>query len=118
MCTKASRSSSAAAGGATPATAGSFMPRAVASWRDQRELRELRLFLDSHGVDGASASRIARHFGAGSIAQLQREPYTICELDGIGFATADALARALDTPLDAPDRLAAGVLHALHLAET
>ncbi|MEY2443247.1 MAG: exodeoxyribonuclease alpha subunit, partial [bacterium] len=91
---------------------------AVASWRDQRELRELRLFLDTHGVDAASAGRIARHFGAGSIERLQREPYSICELDGIGFATADALARALDTPLDAPDRLAAGVLHALHLAET
>jgi exodeoxyribonuclease V alpha subunit len=91
---------------------------AVASWRDQRELRELRLFLDTHGVDAASAGRIARHFGAGSIDRLQREPYAICELDGIGFQTADALARALDTPLDAPDRLAAGVLHALHLAET
>ena len=91
---------------------------AVASWRDQRELRELRLFLDTHGVDAASAGRIARHFGAGSIERLQREPYAICELDGIGFATADALARALDTPLDAPDRLDAGVLHALHLAET
>ncbi|MEA2191623.1 MAG: exodeoxyribonuclease alpha subunit [Solirubrobacteraceae bacterium] len=91
---------------------------AVASWRDQRELRELRLFLDTHGVDAASAGRIARHFGAGSIALLQRDPYAICELDGIGFATADALARALDTPLDAPGRLSAGVLHALHQAET
>ena len=87
------------------------------SWRDQRELRELRLFLDTHGVDAASAGRIARHFGAGSIARLQREPYAICELDGIGFATADALARALDTPRDAPDRLAAGVLHALDQAQ-
>ena len=90
---------------------------AVRSWRDQRALRELRLFLDTHGVDAASAGRIARHFGAGSIARLQREPYAICELDGIGFATADALARALDTPLDAPDRLAAGVLHALDQAQ-
>ncbi len=91
---------------------------AVASWREGRELRELRLFLDTHGVDAATAARIARHFGAGSIARLQREPYAICEIDGIGFATADALARALDTPLDAPDRLAAGVMHALALAET
>jgi len=90
---------------------------AVQSWRDQRELRELRLFLDTHGVDAAAAGRIARHFGAGSIARLQREPYVICELDGIGFATADALARALDTPRDAPDRLAAGVLHALDQAQ-
>jgi exodeoxyribonuclease V alpha subunit len=91
---------------------------AVSSWRDQRELRELRLFLDTHGVDAASAGRIARHFGAGSVDRLRREPYAICELDGIGFATADALARALDTPPDAPDRLAAGVLHALGQAET
>jgi exodeoxyribonuclease V alpha subunit len=90
---------------------------AVRSWRDGQELRELRLFLDTHGVDAASAGRIARHFGGGSIARLQREPYAICELDGIGFATADALARALDTPLDAPDRLAAGVMHALDQAQ-
>jgi exodeoxyribonuclease V alpha subunit len=94
------------------------LPGAVSSWRDQRELRELRLFLDTHGVDAAAAGRIARHFGAGSIARLQREPYAICELDGIGFATADALARALDTPPGAPDRLAAGVLHALSEAQT
>ena len=93
------------------------LERAARSWRDGRQLRELRLFLDTHGVDAASASRIARHFGAGSIAQLQREPYAICELDGIGFATADALARALDTPPDAPDRLAAGVMHALDQAQ-
>jgi exodeoxyribonuclease V alpha subunit len=90
---------------------------AVESWRAGRELRELRLFLDTHGVDAATAARIARHFGAGSIDRLQREPYAICEIDGIGFATADALARALDTPADAPDRLAAGVMHALSLAE-
>ncbi|MBW3652050.1 MAG: ATP-dependent RecD-like DNA helicase [Actinobacteria bacterium] len=90
---------------------------AAQSWRDGQQLRELRLFLDTHGVDAASAGRIARHFGAGSIARLQREPYAICELDGIGFATADALARALDTPLDAPDRLAAGVMHALDQAQ-
>jgi exodeoxyribonuclease V alpha subunit len=104
--------------GSVPGIGPRRLAGAIASWRDQRELRELRLFLDSHGVDAAAASRIARHFGAGSIVQLQRAPYTICELDGIGFGTADALARALDTPLDAPDRLAAGVLHALHQAET
>ena len=103
--------------GGVPGIGARRIAGAVRSWRDQRELRELRLFLDTHGVDAASAGRIARRFGAGSIARLQREPYAICELDGIGFATADALARALDTPLDAPDRLAAGVLHALDQAQ-
>ncbi len=104
--------------GSVPGIGPRRLVAAVQSWHDQRELRELRLFLDTHGVDAASAGRIARHFGAGSIDQLQRAPYTICEIDGIGFGTADALARALDTPHDAPDRLAAGVLHALHQAET
>lgn len=104
--------------GSVPGIGPRRLGAAVQSWRDQRELRELRLFLDTHGVDAASAGRIARHYGPGSIDQLQRAPYTICDIDGIGFGTADALARALDTPLDAPDRLCAGVLHALRQAET
>ncbi|MBA3327636.1 MAG: ATP-dependent RecD-like DNA helicase [Solirubrobacterales bacterium] len=91
---------------------------AVDSWREHAALREVRLFLDTHGVDATVASRIARHFGSGSIERLQRDPYAICELDGIGFSTADALAQALGTPPDAPGRLAAGTLHALAQAET
>ncbi len=91
---------------------------AVASWQDQAAVREVRLFLDTHGVEASVAARIHRHFGASSIERLQRDPYAICELDGIGFATADALAQALGTPPDAPGRLSAGVLHALTQAET
>ena len=45
------------------------------------------------------------------------DPYAISELDGIGFATADALAQALGTPPDAPGRLDAGLVHALPEAE-
>jgi exodeoxyribonuclease V alpha subunit len=65
---------------AVPGIGARRLGAAVRSWRDGQELRELRLFLDTHGVDAASAGRIARHFGAGSIARLQREPYAICEL--------------------------------------
>jgi exodeoxyribonuclease V alpha subunit len=91
--------------------------RAVESWREQGGLRALRLFLDSHGVPAAVAARVYRAFGAGSVEQLQADPYALTQLDGIGFATADALARALGVPLDHPGRLDAGVLHALALAE-
>jgi exodeoxyribonuclease V alpha subunit len=90
---------------------------AVDSWREQGALRALRLFLDSHGVPAAVAARVYRAFGAGSIEQLRADPYALTQLDGIGFATADALARALGVPLDHPGRLDAGVLHALALAE-
>src|SRR3954453_7184354 len=90
---------------------------AVESWREQGALRALRLFLDSHGVPAAVAARVYRAFGAGSIEQLQEDPYALTQLEGIGFATADALAQALGVPPDHPGRLDAGVMHALALAE-
>src|SRR3954454_14013305 len=90
---------------------------AVDSWREQGGLRALRLFLDGHGVPAAVAARVYRSFGAGSIEQLQADPYALTQLDGIGFATADALAQALGVPPNHPGRLDAGVMHALALAE-
>lgn len=90
---------------------------AVRSWKDQTALREVRLFLESHGVPAAVAARIYRAFGAGSIERLRTDPYAMTELDGVGFATADALAQALGLPPDAPARLDAGVLHVLREAE-
>src|SRR3954471_1879808 len=90
---------------------------AVDSWREQGGLRALRLFLDSHGVPAAVAARVYRAFGAGSVEQLQADPHALTQLDGIGFAPADALAQALGVALDHPGRLDAGVMHALALAE-
>jgi exodeoxyribonuclease V alpha subunit len=90
---------------------------AVESWREQGGLRALRLFLDSHGVPAAVAARVYRAFGAGAVEELQADPYALTQLEGIGFATADALAQALGVPPDHPGRLDAGVMHALALAE-
>jgi exodeoxyribonuclease V alpha subunit len=90
---------------------------AIESWREQGGLRALRLFLDGHGVPAAVAARVYRAFGAGSVELLQADPYALTQLDGIGFATADALAQALGVPPDHPGRLDAGVMHALALAE-
>jgi exodeoxyribonuclease V alpha subunit len=90
---------------------------AVRSWEEQGALRAVRLFLEEHGVPAAVAARIYRAYGPGAIETLRADPYALTELDGIGFATADALAQALGTPPDAPGRLDAGVRHALHEAE-
>src|SRR5213592_1927240 len=91
---------------------------AVASWQEARALRAVRLFLDSHGVPAAVAARAARALGPQAIDVLTDDPYRITELEGVGFATADALARALGTPPDAPSRLRAGVVHVLREAES
>ena len=90
---------------------------AVRSWEDQGALRAVRLFLEEHGVPAAVAARIYRAYGPGAIETLRSDPYGLTELDGIGFATADALAQALGTPPDAPGRLDAGLRHALREAE-
>jgi exodeoxyribonuclease V alpha subunit len=90
---------------------------AVKSWEEQRTGRALRLFLDEHGVPAAVAGRVQRAFGTGAIDRLRADPYALTLLDGVGFATADALAVALGTPPDSDGRLDAGLRHALHEAE-
>ena len=90
---------------------------AVRSWEEQGALRAVRLFLEGHGVPASAAARIYRALGPGCIEMLQTDPYATTEVEGIGFATADALARALGTPPDAPSRIDAGLVHALHQAE-
>src|SRR5262249_4839649 len=79
--------------------------------------RALRLFLSESGVPAAAAARIERAMGPEAIDELRADPYSAVEVDGVGFATADALARALGIAEDAPERLDAGILHPLELAE-
>ncbi|MFL5844738.1 MAG: ATP-dependent RecD-like DNA helicase [Solirubrobacteraceae bacterium] len=92
------------------------LPEAVASWERRGGERAIRLFLDEHGVPAAAASRLIRALGPGAIEQLRSDPYAVTEVEGIGFATADALARALGVPADDPARLDAGIVHALREA--
>ena len=91
---------------------------AVRSWEDQGEQRAMRLFLEGHGVPAAAAGRVVRHVGVGALDELRADPYALTEVEGIGFATADALAQALGTARDADGRLDAGVVHSLALAES
>ena len=86
---------------------------ATRSWERLRGRRALRLFLSEHGVAASPAARIERALGPEAIDELRADPYAAAEVDGVGFATADALARALGLPEDAPERMDAGIIHAL-----
>ncbi len=90
----------------------------VRSWEDQSDQRAMRLFLEEHGVSAAVAGRVVRHVGAGALDELRADPFALTQVDGIGFATADALARALGVAPAADGRLDAGLVHALQLAES
>ncbi|MCW2994600.1 MAG: ATP-dependent RecD-like helicase [Conexibacter sp.] len=90
---------------------------AVASWQAQAGGRALALLLAEHDVPAAVAARVHKALGGGALALLQEDPYALAKFDGIAFATADAVARALGTPADAPERIHAALAHTLRASE-
>jgi exodeoxyribonuclease V alpha subunit len=90
---------------------------AVASWQQQAGGRALRMLLAEHDVPAAVAARVHKALGGGALALLQEDPYALAKVDGIAFATADAVARALGTPPDAPERIHAALHHTLRASE-
>jgi exodeoxyribonuclease V alpha subunit len=103
--------------GEVPGIGRARLGAAVASWEALRGQRAARVFLEDHGVPGPAASRILRALGDGALQAIQADPYGLVRVEGIGFQTADALARALGVGDDAPERLDAGIVQALRDAE-
>jgi len=84
------------------------------SWNEQRGVREIMIFLQSHGIGTAKAARIYRQYGADAVAVVKRNPYRLCEdVWGIGFKTADAIALSVGIPHDSEIRARAGLIHTL-----
>jgi exodeoxyribonuclease V alpha subunit len=85
-----------------------------ASWEKQREIREVILFLQEHGVPATFAGRIFQHYGADSVRKLKQNPYDLAyEIRGIGFRTADSMAKKLGFAPDSPQRLEAAIVYCL-----
>jgi exodeoxyribonuclease V alpha subunit len=80
----------------------------------QKHIQDVMVFLQGHGVTMASAARIVRKYGKDAINVVRANPYRLAhEVWGIGFRTADNIAEKLGIARDAPERLEAGLLHAL-----
>ncbi|HSB70095.1 MAG TPA: ATP-dependent RecD-like DNA helicase [Candidatus Methylomirabilis sp.] len=89
--------------------------RITSAWAEQREIREVMLFLQGHGVSPAYAVKIFKTYGQAAIATVREDPYRLArDIRGIGFKTADKIARELGIPADSPLRAAAGILHTLN----
>ncbi|MGB7978418.1 MAG: ATP-dependent RecD-like DNA helicase, partial [Chlamydiales bacterium] len=79
-------------------------------WNEQRSIREVMVFLRSHGASPGYAQKIYKQYGDQSIAKVKENPYQLAkEIFGIGFKIADMIALKLDFALHSPERLAAGV---------
>jgi len=84
------------------------------AWAEQQKIKEVMLFLQSHNVSTSLAVRIYKQYGDEAIDIVQSDPYRLArEVYGIGFITADKIARELGIAHDAPERVAAGVAYVL-----
>ena len=88
-------------------------------WTDQKEIKNIMLFLQGHDVSTAHATRIYKHYGAESIDVVRENPYRLADdIWGIGFKTADTIASKLGFEKSAYARLRGGLMYTLNrLAE-
>ena len=85
-----------------------------ASWERQKSVREIMVFLHEHGISTARAVRIFKTYGEDSLEVLRKNPYRLArDIRGIGFKTADDIARKLGIPNGSPERLKAGISYVL-----
>ncbi|MEI8186136.1 MAG: ATP-dependent RecD-like DNA helicase [Chlorobiaceae bacterium] len=90
------------------------MAQVVAAWAEQKAVKEIIVFLHSHGVGTARAVRIYRTYGADAVAIVRNNPYRLTlDIPGIGFKTADQIALNIGMPSDSPLRARAGIAHVL-----
>ena len=84
------------------------------AWAEQRQIKEVMIFLQSHNVSTGLAVKIYKQYGDDAVEIVKTDPYRLArEVYGIGFVTADKIARELGIAADAPERVAAGVAYVL-----
>ena len=84
--------------------------RIVAGWADQKVIRDIMIFLHSHGVSTSRSVRIFKTYGADAIQVLSENPYRLArDVRGIGFKTADTIAARLGIEKTAMIRARAGI---------
>lgn len=90
------------------------------SWVEQKEIKNIMLFLQSHEVSTAHATKIFKTYGNDSINVVKDNPYRLADdIWGIGFKTADTIAEKLGIEKNRFIRLRSGILYTLNkLAES
>lgn len=87
------------------------------AWKDQKEIANLMVFLQDKGITPGLASRIYKKYKHEAMAVLTENPYRVAdEIWGIGFKTADEIAKKLGFEAHAPQRISAGILYTISTA--
>lgn len=84
------------------------------AWKDQKEIATIMVFLQEKGISAAYATKIYKQYGDRSVAVLEENPYKLADdIWGIGFRTADTIAKNIGISPQAPQRINAGILFCL-----
>ena len=89
------------------------------SWADQKEIKNIMIFLQGHGVSTSHATKIYKTYGNDSVKTVQENPYRLADdIWGIGFKTADTIASKMGFGHEKYERLRSGLMYTLnHLAD-
>lgn len=84
------------------------------AWAEHRAIREVMMFLQSHGISTLFAVRIYKEYGDNAIQYVSEDPYRLAsDFYGIGFFSADNVALSIGLERDSYQRIIAGILHVL-----
>ena len=87
----------------------------IESYREQRELKNITIFLQTHGLSVNQCLKIYKKYGASSVDTVKNNPYILCdEISGIGFKTSDKIARSLGIEIDSPFRVQSGIRYVIN----
>lgn len=87
----------------------------ISAWKEQKQVKEIMVFLHSHGVSTNLAVKIYKTYGDRALKIVQENPYQLeRDIYGVGFKTADRIAQALGLATDHPSRIEAGIVFALN----
>ncbi|HEY4695343.1 MAG TPA: ATP-dependent RecD-like DNA helicase [Candidatus Hydromicrobium sp.] len=87
-------------------------------WKMHKNIREVMIFLQSHGISSTYAMKIYNNYGDNSISVIKTNPYRLSEdIFGIGFKTADKIALMTGIAKDSLFRVKAGIIYLLKGAE-
>jgi exodeoxyribonuclease V alpha subunit len=84
------------------------------AWEDQKEVRDIMIFLQGRGVSSGYSAKIFKQYGPETIRVVKENPYRLAaDIFGIGFIIADGIAEKIGVSKDALIRAEAGILHGL-----
>lgn len=90
------------------------LERITRAWQEQKEVREVMVFLQGHGVSSTYAVKIYKGYGDRAVSVVKENPYRLAlDISGIGFKTADRIARNMGVDPGSQMRAEAGIIHVL-----